>query len=317
MKWSQEVLISGFVWAFAVFAPALRGQIFDTNDLWLKIALTNNAAAFTIHAPATNANGVYDLYFKTNLADNQDWTWLFRCSPGQTNLVMSNLPPDQGFFRLGVTNAIRSGFDEFSLPREDDSPSPSATLLFTINFFGAAYSNVWVNNNGNVTFDNPQSAYTPSFLNSLGIRIIAPYWADVDTQNAASDVVKYGTNMVDGHAAFGVDWVNVGYYSSHADKLLSSQLVIIDRSDIDTGDFDMEFNYYKVQWEWGDVSKNNPPHAGFSNGSYDRELPGSGVGGMFLDTNAVTGLIYHNLNSPVPGRYIFYFRDGEPLGPLP
>jgi hypothetical protein len=119
--------------------------------------------------------------------------------------------------------------------------------------------------------------------------------------------------MVDGHAAFGVDWVNVGYYSSHADKLLSCQLVIVDRSDIVTGDFDMEFNYFQVQWEWGDVSKNNPPHAGFSNGSYDRELPGSGVGGMFLDTNAVTGLIYHNLNSPVPGRYIFYFRDGQPL----
>ena len=46
---------------------ALRAQIFDTNDLWLEIALTNNTAAFTIYAPATNVNGVYDLYFKTNL----------------------------------------------------------------------------------------------------------------------------------------------------------------------------------------------------------------------------------------------------------
>jgi len=231
--------------------PALRAQIFDTNDLWLEIALANNAAAFTIHAPATNANGVFDLFFKTNLTDNQDWTWLFRCSPGQTNLVMSNLPPDQGFFMLGVTNAIRPGFDQFSLPREDDSPSSDATFPFTMNFFAALYSNAWVNNNGNVTFDNPQSAYTPSSLNTLGIRIIAPFWADVDTDNTNSDVVKYGTNVVDGHAAFGVDWVNVGYYQAHADKLLSSQLVIIDRSDIDTGDFDMEFNYYKVQWEWG------------------------------------------------------------------
>ena len=56
--------------------------------------------------------------------------------------------------------------------------------------------------------------------------------------------------------AFGVDWVNVGYFSAHADKLLSCQLVIIDRSDIASGDFDMEFNYDKVQWEWGDASPN-------------------------------------------------------------
>ena len=52
------------------------------------------------------------------------------------------------------------------------------------------------------------------------------------------------------------------------------------------------------------------PRAGFSDGVDDYELPGSGVEGAFLDTNAVTGLIYHNLNSSVPGRYIFFFRDG-------
>ena len=112
MKWSQEVLVFGFVLAVAGFAaswPALRAQTLDSNGLWLKIALTNNAAAFTIHAPATNANGVYDLYFKTNLTDNQDWTWLLRCAVGQTNLTVTNPPPGQGFFRLGVTNAIRPG----------------------------------------------------------------------------------------------------------------------------------------------------------------------------------------------------------------
>ena len=48
-------------------------------------------------------------------------------------------------------------------------------------------------------------------------------------------------------------------------------------------------------------------------GLIDYELPGSGVEGAFLDTNVVTGLIYHNLNSPVPGRYIFSFRNGATL----
>jgi hypothetical protein len=317
MKWSREVLVSGFVLAFAVFAPSfpgLRAQIFNTNDLWLEIALTNNVAAFTIHAPATNANGVYDLYFKTNLTDNQDWTWLLRNGPGQTNLAVTNLPPGRGFFRLGVTNAIRPGFDQQSLDPNDDGSTGIVPIGFFINFFGSSNTTLYVNNNGNVTFDNAQwGAYTPTPLNNLGIRIIAPYWADVDTRNTASDVVRYGTNTVNGHDAFGVDWVNVGYYSYHADKLLSCQLVIIDRSDIAPGDFDMEFNYFKVQWEWGDASKNCPPHAGFSNGLGGEELPVSGVQGAFLDSNTATGLIYHSLNSPVPGRYIFFFRDGQPL----
>src|ERR1035437_3821760 len=287
MKWSREVLVSGFVLAFAVFAPsfpALRAQIFDTNNLWLEIALTNNVAAFTIYAPATNANGVYDLYFKTNLTDNQDWTWLLRNGPGQTNLAVTNLPPGQAFFRLGVTNAIRPGFDQQSLDPNDDGSTGIVPIGFFVNFFGSSNTTLYVNNNGNVTFDNAQwGAYTPTPLNNLGLRIIAPYWADVDTRNPISDVVKYGNGTVNGHDAFGVDWVNVGYYAYHADKLLSCQLVIIDRSDIAPGDFDMEFNYFKVQWEWGDASKNCPPHAGFSNGLGGEELPGSGMQGAFLD----------------------------------
>jgi hypothetical protein len=313
MKWSQEVFVSGFVLAVAGFAascPALRAQTLDSNGLWLKIALTNNAAVFTIHAPATNANGVFDLYFKTNLTDNQDWTWLLRCAAGQTNLTVSNPPPAQGFFTLGVTNAIRSGFDGNSLPAEDDSPSGFATLPFAISLFGGSSTTLYVNNNGNVTLDNAQSSYTPTALINLGIRIIAPYWADVDTRNTNSDVVTYGSGMVGTNNAFGVNWVNVGYFADHADKLLSCQLVIINRSDIASGDFDMEFNYFKVQWEWGDASKNWPPRAGFSDGTEAYELPGSGVEGAFLDTNAVTGLIYNSTNSPVPGRYVFYFRDG-------
>ncbi len=191
-------------------------------------------------------------------------------------------------------------------------------MPFTINFYGTLFSDVWVNNNGNVTFNTALSAYTPVPLSSMGLGIIAPFWADVDTRNSASGVVTYGNGTVDNHSAFGVDWVNVGYYSEHADKLLSCQLVIIDRSDIASGDFDMEFNYEQVQWEWGDVSVGDPPRAGFSDGVGNGfELPGSGVEGAFMDTNLVTGLIYNSLNSSEPGQYVFDFRDGTPLASVP
>jgi hypothetical protein len=317
VKYSRDVFTPFFVLALGIGVacnPALRARSGDSNGSWLKIKLTNNTAVFTVYAPATNANGMFDLYFKTNLTDPPLWTWLQRGAPGQTNLVVSNLPPAQGFFTLGVTNAIRPGFDGSSLPREDDDPSVLASLPFPINFYGANYSSLYVNNNGNVTFGGAQSAFIPGNLTGLGLKtsIIAPYWADVDTDSLLSDVVKYGSSTVDGHNAFGVDWVNVGYFSAHADKLLSCQLVIIDRSDIAAGDFDMEFNYDKVQWQYGDFSSGFPPHAGYAAGVSGYELPGSGVADAFLDSNVTTGLIHHNLNSSVPGRYFFSFRNGQP-----
>jgi hypothetical protein len=322
MKYSREFSIPLFVRAMGIciaWASMLCAQISNSNPFNLKIAITNDVAVFTISStPVTNAVGAYDLFFKTNVADAQGWTWLFRCPASQTNLVLTNLSPCQGYFMLGVPNAIRPGFDTLSLPLEDDYPSSRATLPFTMNYFGAVYSNVWVNNNGNVTFDGYLQAFTPNPLNQLGssgiTNIIAPYWADVDTRDAGSGLVTYGSGVVGTNSAFGVNWVNVGYYYEHSDRLLSCQLVIIDRSaDYAPGDFDVEFNYNKVQWEWGDASRNFPPRAGFSNGDKDYELAGSGGQGNFVDTNVLTGLIYHNLNSPVLGRYIFYFRNGEPL----
>jgi len=320
VKCSREVFALLSVLAVGVGItcnPALRAQIFDTNDLWLKIALTNNTAAFTVCAPVTNAGGVYDLYFKTNLTDNQAWTWLSRCASGQTNLTQSNLPPGRGFFQLQTANTIRPGFDQQIMDRNDDGSSDIVPMGFFVDFYGNSNATLYVNNNGNVTFTNAEWQYLPGSLFNLGVQIIAPFWGDVDTYNPTSDVVKYGTNQVDDHDAFGVDWVNVGYFSAHADKRLSCQLVIIDRSDVASGDFDMEFNYEKVQWQWGDASGGDPPYAGFSDGTDGYELAGSGITNAFLDSNMATGLIYHSLNSSVPGRYFFSFRNGEPLGPLP
>ena len=215
--------------------------------------------------------------------------------------------------RAQVSTAILPGFDLQTLARNDDGSTDIVPIGFAINFYGATHTTLYVNNNGNVTFANPQPAYTPTALTSLGIEIIAPFWADVDTRNPASAMVTYGAGTVDGHAAFGVDWVNVGYYAMHADSLLSCQMVILDRSDIAPGDFDLEFNYAQVQWQWGDVTVGIPPRAGFASGTAGYELPGSGIDGAFMDTNSVTGLIYNSLNSSDPGRYVFSFRDGTPV----
>jgi hypothetical protein len=112
---------------------------------------------------------------------------------------------------------------------------------FTVNFFGLEASTLFVNNNGNVTFEQPLFEFGPFPLTNTVRLIIAPFFADVDTRNPASAVVTYGNDTVDGRAAFGVNWDGVGYDNQHADRLNRFQLVLIERGDTGSGNFDIEF----------------------------------------------------------------------------
>ncbi|MBI4464414.1 MAG: hypothetical protein HY647_06890 [Acidobacteria bacterium] len=226
--------------------------------------------------------------------------------------------------------AVRSnfGFTTSILPRNDDGSTSTVALPFTVNFFGNSYSSLFVNNNGNVTFGFSLGSFTPEGLTgATGIPIIAPFWADVDTRGLGSSEVKYGPDTVNGRAAFGVNFVNVGYYGSHDDKLNSFQLVLIDRSDTGAGNFDIEFNYDRILWETGDASGGSggfggtSAGAGYSNGTGVEgtffEVPGSRIPGSFLDSNS-NGLVHRTQGGSVLGRLVFFVRGGEvTTGPPP
>lgn len=86
--------------------PEYSPIVYGTNDLWLEIiSVTNSTANFTIHTPDSAA---YDLFGTTNLSANvpglnlTNWVWLLRTDVGQTNIVLVNLWPEMGFFRLGT-----------------------------------------------------------------------------------------------------------------------------------------------------------------------------------------------------------------------
>ncbi len=224
---------------------------------------------------------------------------------------------------------IRSGFTGNTLARNDDGSSPRTNIGFAINFFGLDYEQVFVNNNGNLTFDSALSTFTPFGLqNELGTRIIAAYFADVDTRNPQSGVVTYGQGQVNGRSAFGVNWPGVGYFSNNVDKTNNFQLVLVNRGDTGVGNFDIEFNYSRIQWETGDLSGGtaglggSSARAGFSNGTGNPgtffELPGSGVRGAFLDSNSTTGLINTtNVVGAPLGRFQFAVRNGTTTTGLP
>jgi len=229
-----------------------------------------------------------------------------------------------------LAGAVRPGFDANTLPANDDGSTALVPIGFSagIDFFGLTFNHLYVNNNGNVTFDASLWTYTPFDLTSTGRQIIAPFFADVDTRTDSNPVV-YGPGTVDSRDAFGVTWDEVNCYSAYTSRLGRNtfQVVLVERFDTGPGNFDIEFNYDQIEWETGQASGGsvdclggNSARVGYSNGTGDPgtyyELPGSAVPGAFLDSGpAPTALIHNSLNSAVIGRYVFEAREGEILPP--
>ena len=101
-------------------------------------------------------------------------------------------------------NALRSGFEDIILPPNDDGSTANVDIGFTIDFFGTSYSSLYVNNNGNITFDDDMWDYTPFNLYTAGRVIIAPFFADVDT-SSAGDPVSYQLYAMGGR----IPWMGI------------------------------------------------------------------------------------------------------------
>jgi hypothetical protein len=251
---------------------------------------------------------------------------------GSALLVAS---PSSAHAQATLRDAATAGFGANSLPANDDGFAGPVPIGFGINFAGMTWNDLFVNNNGNVTFGMGRSQFTPNDLTTnTTIPIIAPFFADVDTRGALSSLTNYGVGTVDGHQAFGVNWFDlatgrgVGYFPSQDDKLNIFQLALINRNDTGVGNFDIMFNYDQVLWETGRASGGTngfggiSAAAGYSDGTgtvgTHGQLAGSLVNGALLDNGpAGTRLIGNSQGSNVLGRYIFTVREGTVIVPPP
>jgi hypothetical protein len=216
------------------------------------------------------------------------------------------------------------GLSNNTLSRNDDGSTGAVSIGFAINYYGTSDTELFVNNNGNLTFGSGMGTYTPYAINDNARAIIAPFFADVDTRGAGSNIVTYGNDVLDGRQVFGANYIDVGYYGAHSDKLNSFQVLLVDRSDTGAGNFDIEFNYDKTEWETGDASSGSgglggvSARAGWSSGPTNNptfyEFPGSGINGALLDggPNALTS---GSFGSTEPGRYYFQVRNGTTAEP--
>ena len=138
----------------------------------------------------------------------------------------------------------------------DDLSSALQSLGFSFEFFGNTYTDFYINNNGNITFDNPLGRFLPTGFPSP-TPIVAPFWADVDTRTdtagAAGGEVQMSTGVsVRGNPFVQVDWIDVGYFdrtdAGNNDGRNTFSLYI---EDDPVGDI-VVFDYGSLNWSTGD-----------------------------------------------------------------
>ncbi|XDV45071.1 hypothetical protein PO909_013238, partial [Leuciscus waleckii] len=82
-------------------------------------------------------------------------------------------------------------------PQSDDGSSPPIPLLQPFVYFGHVYDKIFVNNNGDLTFDEPFYQWYPDFFPACSTRdIIAPLWTDIN--NSEKGTISY-RQVTDGH----------------------------------------------------------------------------------------------------------------------
>lgn len=131
---------------------------------------------------------------------------------------------------------------------KDDGSTPEIHLPFNFCFYGVFYDTVFMNNNGNISFEAPNSVYNPYIFPSDINKIIAGFWADFDFNNCG----KMYSNVTNTSATF--TWENVGYFDGQCDKFNTFQIIITDGNDPLVQNGNVALHYGDMNWTTGDAS---------------------------------------------------------------
>ncbi|XP_071153471.1 protein mesh-like [Mytilus edulis] len=211
-------------------------------------------------------------------------------------------------------------------PTNDDGSTQPIPISSLFPIFNHQHNSLIVNTNGVISFLGTMNTFTPSaFPLSSERRIIAPYWADIDTNNGGDVWFRESTNLTllgkaseeihdifpehfNFHAAwmFIATWDNVAFYGSDSigrQKRCTFQCVLVTNG---RHSFTI-FLYDKIEWTTGTASGSNsssgldgtPAQVGFD--------AGDGLNFYAIEASRTTNIINvtQMSNIDVPGKFIF------------
>ncbi len=166
-----------------------------------------------------------------------------------------------------------------SMGRNDDGSSANIALGFDFCFYEQTQTSVFINNNGNLSFGGPVSSFTPTGF-PIGTPMIAPFWADVDTRNAAAG--PNNTNLVwhkfvdtNGDLAddtLVVTWDGVGVFPSNNAEFNTFQVAISGIRNAfggpnGLGGLNAAFSFGDMNWSVGTASGGAAATVGINEGT--------------------------------------------------
>jgi hypothetical protein len=185
--------------------------------------------------------------------------FMMKKTEGNQTVLLPRIQPSENLIQSSVTcncllpidttfNLVPFSGSASSDSRNDDGSSPLISLPFSFCLFGQSMTDVYINNNGNISFNSSYGTFTSIPFPSPTYEMIAPFWADVDTRDSASGLVYYKVTPT----ALIVQWSYVGYFMQQVDKLNTFQLIITDGTDpLIPGGNNTAFCYGDMQWTTG------------------------------------------------------------------
>ncbi|MEL6631848.1 MAG: nidogen-like domain-containing protein [Bacteroidota bacterium] len=139
----------------------------------------------------------------------------------------------------------------------DDCAEP-IELGFTLDFFGTSFQEIFLNSNGNLTFERDFLSYTPESFCLSGPKMIAPFFSDVDI--ATGGQLQYYKDPDQHYAIF--TWSDVGYYGCDFPCALTNtfQAILVDSTVQHIGHYPIPqganviFTYGDMSWTTGNSS---------------------------------------------------------------
>jgi uncharacterized protein (TIGR03382 family) len=225
-------------------------------------------------------------------------------------------PSAQGLL-FPFNSADTTGWTQ-SMARNDDGSSSRINLGFDFCFYERNFTSVFINNNGNLTFDSAFGGYTASGF-PIGLPLIAPFWGDVDTRSTVG-VDASNTNLVwhkfvdlNGDAALDtlvVTWDGVGVFSANNSVVNTFQVAISGIRNAfggpnGLGGLNAAFSYGDMNWSVGSASGGAAATVGINEGTgalrFDQigrfrgrgtDYNGNGLDGQVSGTDYLDGRDY-------------------------
>jgi hypothetical protein len=209
-------------------------------------ALERNSADIPKVTDPSTLNPLYDLQKKQKIKKASDYKPIPFINDSKGNSIDNTKSTDPPI-NTGCFIPIDGSYT--AVPKNDDGYLGPINLPFSFSLYGTNYNKVFINTNGNITFNSGVSQYSADGF-PFNIPMVAAFWGDVDTRGNGGQIFYkiLPTHMI-------ITWVEVGYYSYQTDKRNTFQIIIGTNDDALTGlGQNVCFHYADMQWTTGSAS---------------------------------------------------------------